>query len=216
VTTWREVFDAIGEPRFVEMREALVPGDAGLFDRDRFLLNGAVAAVLRDLVPDDAPTDTLTTYGTLLHFLYIGWHRGWPGGEVDAARLRYQLGGTAPVRPPADGHAFGTYRLPPRLVWGRPDPDGAAEPVDVVFVSAGPERLRALALLGARDGRDGFSTLEADVPLPVAWPGPRDDGSQAFASVLPGGDRAGLISLTTTDELAYLAGALGSRVVEAE
>jgi len=216
VTTWREVFDAIGEPRFAEMRDALIQDDVGLFDRDRFLLHGTVAAVLRDLVPDEAPLGTVITYGTLLHFLYIGWHRGWPGGVVDAARLRYELGGTAPIRPPEEGHAFGTYGLPPRLVWGRPDPDGAAEPVDVVFADVGPERLRALALLGAREGRDGFSTLEADVPLPLAWPGPRDDGSQAFASVLPGGDRAGLISLTTTHELAYLAGTLGTCFVEPE
>ncbi len=210
MTTWRDVFDAIGEPRFVEMRDALAADAVAVFDRDRFLLHQAVASVLRDLVPGEAPVETVTAYGTLLHFLYVGWSAGWPRRAVEAAALRRSLGETAPVGPPAAGHAFGLYDLPPRLVWGRPEPDGAAEPVDVLFTDTGPERLRALAVLGAREGRDGFSIVEVDIALPITRPGPRHDGSPAFASVLPGGERAGLVSLATTHELAWLAGTIGA------
>jgi hypothetical protein len=62
-----------------------------------------------------------------------------------------------------------------------------------------------LAVLGFRADREGFTTIEADAPLPLAPPAPRPDGAAPFSSALPAGDRAGLRSLVTPQELLALA-----------
>ena len=199
---WLALFEALGEERFEEMRRSLEADNAEASDRDRFLLNRAVAGVLQDLTPEEGPPDTVVAFATLLHFIYVAWRKGWPTEDVDADRLRRLLAAPAP---PGDTPAFCYVRFPPLLVWASPGPGEPHEPLDGCFIDRAPGRLRVLAILGAREGREGFTTMEAEVALPLPMPPAREDGSPAFANVIPGGERKGLVCLVSTHELATLA-----------
>ena len=201
---WTPLVEALGVGRFEEIRAAL--GDARIdpLQRDAFLLNGTVGQLLRDLVPEDAPAKAVNAYGALLHLLYLGWDRGWPVLRPDRAALESALRSPTPDAPYPTPAFFSYVQLPERLIWAEPEPGVAHEPVDGLFVHAG-EPARVLALLGVRPGREGFTTIEADLALAAEVPGPRPDGSPAFSSVIPGGDRARIFSVTDGREMAALA-----------
>ncbi len=95
-------------------------------------------------------------------------------------------------------------QLPPNLVWAEPVPGAPHEPMDGMFVAADEGWVRAVAVLGFRTEREGFTTAETRAALPLAAPAPRDDGSAPFSSRLPAGERAGLISVADETELAQL------------
>jgi hypothetical protein len=200
---WTALVEALGVARFEAIRAAL--GEAGIdaLQRDAFLLNGAVGQLLRDLVPEDAPAEAVNAYGALLHMLYLGWDRSWPVLRPDRAALESAL--RTPTPHTLHPTPFFSYvQLPERLVWSSPEPGAAHEPVDGLFVLVA-ERARALAVLGFRPGREGLTTIDCDVALPASFPGPRPDGAPAFTSVIPGGDRARLFSVTDLREMAALA-----------
>lgn len=201
---WTALIEALGENRFEEIRGALADAKVDAQERDAFLLNGAVGRLLRDLVPEDAPAEAVNAYGALLHMLYLAWTYHWPALRADRGRLDAAL--RSPT--PDTGHQtpfFSYVQLPERLVWAEPEPGAPHEPVDGIFVVAAEGRLRALAVLGFRAGREGFTTIECESRLPAPPPGSRPDGSPPFASVLSGGDRAKLFSVTDAPELAALA-----------
>jgi hypothetical protein len=201
---WTALIAALGEDRFETMRAALAKVGTDPFDRDAFLLDGAVGRVLRDLVPADAPAEAVTEYGALLHVLYLHWSHGSP------VRVLERDAATALLSSPPDGAnlpaepSVAYVQLPERLVWAAPVPGAPHEPMDGVFVIQPPGRCRALAVLGFRPDRQGFTTIEADAPAPPR-PEKRSDGSRPFATVLPSGERLGLFSVVSTAELALLA-----------
>ena len=201
---WMPLLEAIGEQRFEEIKADLAARRTDDLDRDAFVLNGVVASLLRELVPEDAPAEAVTSYAALLHMLYAAWARGWPATIVDEDALRRALTGFPPLSP-LPSPLFSYVQVPPLLVWAQPSPEAPHEPLHGLFVVAAPHRLRVLAIVGAHELRKGFTTMEADAPLPLAPPGPRADGSPAFASVIPGGERKRLISLVSPGELAALA-----------
>ncbi len=202
---WAAVMDAIGAARFVEIREALERNHVEAANRDAFLLHGMVGNLLRDLMPGDAPAETVNAYGALLHMLYLCWTRDWPVAHVTVEALRAALARATPeTRNPAPRTPV-YLQLPERLVWAEPVRGAAHEPVDGVFLVVTNERASALAVLGFRAEREGFTTAEASLALPLALPGPRPDGSAPFASLLPGGERAGLLSIASELELVALA-----------
>ncbi len=90
-------------------------------------------------------------------------------------------------------------------MWAAPAAGAAHEPLDGLFVAADQRRVMVLAVLGFRPEREGFTTIEASVPIPVAAAPPRTDGSAPFSSVLPAGERMGFFSVTSEAELAWLA-----------
>jgi hypothetical protein len=201
---WTALIEALGESRFEAVREALAKAGTDPLDRDAFLLDGAVGRLLRDLVPADAPAEAVTEYGALLHALYAHWDAGSPVRSLEREAATTLLSappvqvGTGPA-PPA------VYvQLPERLVWAAAAPGAPHEPLDGVFVLLSPGRCRALAVLGFRPDRQGFTTIAADAPLPPRLE-QRPDGSPPFATVLPAGERMGLFSVTTAPELAALA-----------
>ena len=200
---WTELLNAIGEARFEEVRASLQARGTDDLDRDAFLLDPAAVNLLRDLVPEDAPVEAVIAWAALLHMMYVAWARDWPVAPIDAERLRAVLAlpsDLAPRTPPAVCYV----QLPERLVWAASEPGAPHEPMDGIFLVAG-ERLRAIAVLGLRSGRDGFTTMESDLALPAAAPGARDDGSPPFASRLPGGDLARLFGVASPHELGALA-----------
>ena len=201
---WTALIEALSEASFEAMRAALAKAGTDPFDRDAFLLEGAVGRVLRDLVPADAPADAVTEYGALLHALYLHWSQGSP------VRVLERGVATALLSAPPDGVPLPTeppvvyVQLPERLVWAASAPSAPHEPMDGVFVLQSSGRCRALAVLGFRLDRQGFTTIESDAPIPPRLER-RSDGSPPFATVLPAGDRLGLFSVTSPSELALLA-----------
>lgn len=210
---WTDLLAAIGEPRFALIRDALAQAGVDDLDRDRFLLNGTVGSLLKEFVPGDAPAGAVLAYGGLLHMLCAAWARDWPVAALDAAALKGITAAPAALAARTPPAAVCYVQLPEHLVWAVGAPGEPHEPLDGVFVIAEPERVRALAVLGFRPGRLGFTTLDAALPLPAPAPGPRPDGSAAYASTLPGGERAGLVSLADQLELVAL-GMAGIHEVE--
>jgi len=201
---WTDIVAAIGEERLAEVRSSLRARGTDDLDRDAFLLDPAALNLLRDLVPDDAPLAAVNAYGALLHMLYVSWARDWPIAPVEADRLREELArptGLASRTPPVVCYV----QLPERLVWAEGEPGQAHEPLDGIFVVAGPERLHALAVLGLRQDREGFTTMESELALPADAPSQRADRSAPFASMLPAGERARLHSVANPHELGALA-----------
>jgi hypothetical protein len=200
---WAGLVEALGDARFEEIRAALTAARTDPWLRDAFLLDAAVGRLLRELVPPDAPAEAVTSYGALLHTLYLHWERGRPVRQAGRERLRTLLG-APPTAPPLEPGAL-YVQLPDRLVWAAPSPGAAHEPLDGCFVLVAPAHVRVLALLGARPERDGFTTVEAEAPVPVPPLTPRADGGASFAPVLPAGERMGLVSLVSAAELVWLA-----------
>ncbi len=201
---WSALFEALGPGNFEAMRTALAAAGTDAFDRDAFLLDGAVGRVLRDLVPADAPAEAVTEYGALLHALYLHWSAGSPVRSLDRAAAETLLSAPPREAGATEGPPAVYVQLPERLVWAAPAPGAPHEPMDGVFVLRAPGRCRVLAVLGFRPDRQGFTTVAADAPLPSRL-APRGDGSPPFSTVLPAGARMGLFSVTTPAELAALA-----------
>lgn len=199
---WTALMDAVGEERFVEIRQSLERHRTTATDRDAFVLDGTVGNLLRDVMPGDAPAEAVNAYAALLHMLYLAWSHGWPVVPVTADALNAAL---ATPRNPNPAIRTPLYlQLPPNLVWAEPLPGEAHEPLDGAFVLIAGDRATALAVLGFRSEREGFTTSEASSSLPVPAPQLRADGSAPFASVLPGGERAGLLSVADETELITL------------
>ena len=202
VLPWTDLVPAIGEEHFEEIRTSLAAAKTDDLDRDAFLLNGAVAAVLRDLMPEDAPTEAINAYGALLHMLWVNWARDWPLVPVSADQVARVVASPLPHVPTSPLVCY--VQLPPRLAWAGSEEE-SHEPLDGMFLIARPDRAYALAILGLRAEREGFTTMEGAIRLPAPAPLPRDDGSAPFSPVMPGGREAGLLSVDDEHELVALA-----------
>jgi len=174
---WTNLVAAIGEERLAEVRAALEKDAADPLDKDAFLLHRAVGALYRDLVPENGPPEAVNAYGTLLHMVYLWWLK----------------------------HPALTYRqLPERTYWAQRDPAEPHEPIDGIFSFERNGAVELQAIIGVHDFGEGFSTIEASVPLPIAEPGDRADGTPAYTPLMVAGERAGLHSVVNPAELAWL------------
>jgi len=199
---WTAVIDALGQPRLEDIKAELVSAHVDASDADAFALVGAVGRALRELVPDEAPAEAVTAYLQLLHHLYLHWAAGHPVHATTRERLSAALAAAAPA--PASPPGVWYVQLPERLVWAAPAEGAAHEPVDGLFAAIEAGRARVLAVLGFRPERQGFTTIDATVTLPLAAR-PRADASAPFSSVLPAGERMGFFSVTTPEEMVWLA-----------
>jgi hypothetical protein len=202
---WAALVVAIGEAPFEAIRTAVLHDGVEATSRDAFLMVSAAGALLRDLTPPEAPADALHAYGALLHGLYLLRGAGWPVLAVDRPTLERALADAAiPHRVHVEsGTAY--VQFPERAVWAEPAPGEAHEPLDGCIVTVTEDAVTALAVLGFRPERQGFTTLEATSRLPLAPLTRRPDGSAPFASTLPAGDRAKLRSVASPQELTVLA-----------
>jgi hypothetical protein len=200
---WTALVEALGDGRLEEIRGELATAGIDPFERDAFALVGGVGRLLRDLVPDDAPAEAVTSYVGLLHALYLHWAGGRPVRAPSPERLRARLETPGPPPVPAPGAWY--LQLPERLVWAAPSEGAAHEPLDGLFLMATSSRLQVLAVLGFRQEREGFTTIEAAALLPAAPAPARADGAPPFSTVLPAGARMGFYSVTSEPELASLA-----------
>ena len=206
-TPFEIVFGALADERFPALKASL--GAAGIdpYDRDAFVLDRAVTEFLRDLVPEDAPTESLREFIAVLQHNYLFWDAGRTVQESDR-----RIGGSTDdliqaisVRPSAHPPIRPAYlQLPSHLYWGQLEPDEPHEPLDGFFVHRWKDGIRALAIFGLHPERPGVSVSEV-VGAPPAPLIPREDGSLPYAPLMEGGVAAGLRSVADNEELLALA-----------
>ena len=198
-TPFELVFGEQVEQRFPALKTSLESGRIDPTDRDAFVLDRAVTEFLRDLVPEDAPSEALHEFIAVLQHSYLYWADGRVNGSADT-----ELPST-PNRPTGPLALRPTYiQLPDHLYWGQLEPDAPHEPLDGFFVHAHADGIRALAIFGLHPERPGFSVTEVTGP-PAGRPLERADGSAPYAPLMDGGAAAGIRSVAGPAELLALA-----------
>lgn len=192
---------------------------------ERFSFLTLAGDALRLVTPHDAAPEVLEQHRALLYHAFNFWRFGRRLYSFDRAVMRYLV----EAAPAMKGWELALPRpalylqLPPNLFWASISPEAGPEPVDGFFVAEcrgndplGPlyRRLNVLMVLGIRRERAGFSIIPFETQtgpgIASDWAEARGrEGGADFASVLPGGDMAGLYSILTTSEaLKLLARAL--------
>ncbi len=206
------VFERLAPEHFPLIQAAIGGDQTKAADRDRFVLLGPVAQLVRELAPDDGPPEAIEAYMRLVHHAYRYWAAGSRTYDVDDAQLDGAVrGGTMTSQLPLPALYL---RIPALRVWGAPRDGEAPEPLDGVFLTetATPGTIAALGIFGMHGERPGFSAVaveghadaqhatigEIDVPTE------REDGTPALASQLAGGETAAVYSITDAGEMLLL------------
>jgi len=211
-TPFALAFNDLAKDRFPAIAQVLERDALSSADRDRFVLIEPVGRLLREIAPEGTGADALEAHMLMLHHAYRHWTGdGWVYRVGDAALRRASSGTSITSHLP---HPSLYLQLPELKVWGTPTADGAAEPLDGLFVTEGvePGRIALLAIFGMREGRPGFSAVgldghaDADDPTgsEIEVAAAREDGSERFSPTLAGGAQAGLYSLANAGELLLL------------
>ena len=203
-TPYDVVFGGLAAERFPDVRESLAAGGTDPYDLDAFALDRAVVTLLREMVPDEGVGQAVAQYLTLLHHAYLYWLEGKPTLRLSRDQATALLEATPASGTAATGPRVCYIQFPERMVWAQLAEDSPSEPLDGFFLHRWPAGgLFVLAIFGLHANRPGLSLAEAE-----GHPEPdliRADGSPLFASVLPGGARAGLYSILSEEELLELA-----------
>ncbi len=198
-TPFALVFGELAEERFPALKASLTGAGIDPADRDAFVLDRAVTEFLRDLVPEDAPPESLHEFIAVLQHCYLFWEAGSRvGGSAGSALPHWPLPASPPDRLP------GYYQLPTHLYWGQLEPDAPHEPLDGLFIHQWKDAIRALAIFGMHPERPGFTVSEVAGPPPGPLP-KRADGSEPYAPQMEGGTAAGIRSVSGPAELLALA-----------
>ena len=193
------VFGELAEERFPALRTSLAASGTDATDRDAFVLDRAVTEFLRELVPEDAPPESLHEFIAVLQHSFLFWSNDKRVVPVIGTELP-SVGPTA--RPPDRLTAY--LQLPSHLYWAQLEPEAPHEPLDGLFVHPHGEGIRALGIFGLHPERPGFTVAEVSGPPPAELPR-RADGSAPFAPLMEGGRAAGLRSVAGARELLALA-----------
>ena len=206
-TPFEVVFGGLADERLPALKASL--GAAGIdpYDRDAFVLDRAVTELLRDLVPEDAPPESLHEFIAVLQHSYLFWDAGRTVKESDG-----RIGGSTDdllqavtIRPSAHPRIRPSYlQLPSHLYWAQLEPDEPHEPLDGFFVHAWKDGIRALAIFGLHPERPGISVAEV-IGVAPTLPTKRPDGSPPYSPLMEGGAAAGLRSVADGEELLALA-----------
>jgi hypothetical protein len=211
-TPFALAFNDLAKDRFPAIAQVLERDALSSADRDRFVLIEPVGRLLREIAPEGTGPDALEAHMLMLHHAYRHWAGGGWVYRVGEAALRRASSGTSITSHLPHQSLY--LQLPELKVWGTPTADGAAEPLDGLFVTEGAElgRIALLAIFGMREGRPGFSAVgldghaDADDPTgsEIEVAAAREDGSERFSPTLAGGAQAGLYSLANAGELLLL------------
>ena len=206
------VFEQLAPEHFPLIRAAVGNDAAAALDRDRFVLLGPVAQLVRELAPDDGPPAAIDAYMRLVHHGYRHWAAGGWVYDVSADMLGRAVAG-GPMRSTLPHEAF-YLRLPALKVWGAARSGDPPEPLDGLFVTttAEPGRLAALGIFGMHGERPGFSAVAVDGHADaehvrigeIEVPTERVDGTPVLASQLPGGAAAAVYSVADAGEMLVL------------
>lgn len=191
----------IADESFPRIRVSLAAAGADPADRDAFLMDREVVTLIRELRGDEALGEAMDQMVALVHHTYLAWDAGLILVPFDDEAAEAMLS-ASPSAPSAGAEVPRAYyaQLPERLVWASVVENEAPEPLDGCFVSRTPgDGLRVLGIFGLRPDRAGFSAVEVAGVRPGRLA--RTDGSPLFAPTLPGGQAAGLRSITGEEEL---------------
>jgi hypothetical protein len=196
------VFGPSTEPIFESIRASLNQSGRSPLDRDHFLMLREVIELVRQLRPAEGLGEGIDQLAALVHHAYLFWSTGRRTKPISAGQTT-QLLSNGHRNTLQEGDTF-YAQLPPHQVWAQPVPGEPQEPLDGCFVSPAQDQsaLRVLGVFGLHPDRAGFSVVEVSGPRPGSLA--RPDGSRLFASMLPGGARAGLYSLSGEEELLEL------------
>jgi hypothetical protein len=195
-TPFALVFGGLAEERFPALKASLAGEGIDPTDRDAFVLDRAVTEFLRDLVPEDAPPESLHEFIAVLQHCYLFWDAGAEVVTLKGTELPSHAP-HAPMRP-----AY--LQLPSHLYWAHLEPDTPHEPLDGLFIHQWKDAIRALAIFGMHPERPGFSVAEVAGPPPGPLPR-RTDGSAPYTPLMNGGAAAGIRSVSGPTELLALA-----------
>ena len=211
-TPFALAFSDLAQSRFPAIAQVLERDALSSADRDRFMLLEPVGRLLREIAPDGTGPDALEAHMLMLHHAYRHWVAGGWVYRIGETALRRAAAGTSITSHLPHQSLY--LQLPELRVWGSATVDGAAEPLDGVFVTEGVEsgKIAVLAIFGMRDGRPGFSAVgleghaDADDPTgrEIEVAAAREDGTERFSPTLAGGAQAGLYSLANAGELLLL------------
>ena len=196
-------------PRFAEIRSEAEAARRDTADRTQFASLHSVRHLVAGLEDPDTVEGDPDAADQYLTALWVGY-RFWAAGEptLDAPKDALAARLTRPEPPAPDWAREVAYaRLPERWVWTRVAPDAPHEPVDGVFVvpGTGGRDLTVLAVLGLRADRPGFGQISLSVTPDDAGAAFSGMRTPPFASVMDGGEAAGLRSVVTRGELLVLA-----------
>jgi hypothetical protein len=219
ITPYELILEPLERSEFPAIRAEAEQRGTETRRRDQFLLLGHVGAALKEMVPDDAPTEALDEYGELLYQGFQFWDFGrrlYVMDEAVTAHLtapEYDFGDWVLAAPPSC-----YVQLPYQRIWARVATEAPYEPVDGFFLvvddtAPAPDagaHLRAQLILGFRRDRPGVSLVSyrTDIdPRAVARHAraPWREDARPFESTIPGGERRGYKTLATTSELESLA-----------
>lgn len=199
------VFADLAEAHFGDVAQEAEQRNQDVTDRAQFASLPTVQRILGAMeVPgliEQAP-EAAAEYLSVLYAAYHFWAAGKPVVALDRSSLEERLS----VSPPAVTDAR-YVQLPERIVWAQIAPDQPHEPIDGLFVAAGPQgrEYTVVAILGLRPDRGGFSQITAVATPEEFAAAPSESRTPPFAPVLEGGDRMGFKSVTNSAELLLLA-----------
>ncbi len=175
---------------------------------DHFIQLERVAALLDQVLPDNAEAAAVEQYVRILYHCYHFWGAGCPFYAFEASVLRSLV----EVPPALREWSFRVpvpslyIELPKNLFWAQVTKVGPPEPVEGMFVASEASEpaaeLDVLVVLGLRSDRPGFSV--AGLRLDHRQARQLDEPAE-FQSDIPGAERAGLYSLQCYSEAATLA-----------
>jgi hypothetical protein len=199
LTPFDLVFRPASQGVFPGIRLALKEAGHDPRDRDQFLMQREVVALLHELRPEHGLGEGIDQLAALLHHAYLYWEAGEITIAVRSSALPDLLRSRAgsAIEPPAAYYAA----MPEHRVWAEVIPSHPPEPLDGCFVDMGSsgDEIRVLGVFGLQPERQGFSVVEAMGPRPTLLV--RADGSQLFSPTLSGGKAAGLFSIVGEEEL---------------
>jgi hypothetical protein len=204
---------AFGEERYPEQDFPALADESGrrgvsTWRYDHFTLLERVAALLEQVLPENAEPAAVDQYVRVLYHGYHFWSDGCPFYAFEAPVLR------SLIEVPPDLHEW-SFRapepslyveLPKNLFWAQVTESGPPEPVEGMFVAREADSPAAeadiLVVLGLRSDRPGFSV--AGLRLDPGQARQLDEHAQ-FQSEIPGAEQAGLYSVQRYSEAAALA-----------
>ena len=198
------VFEPIAAERFPIVQASLRASNLDPDDPEAFILDRAVMALLRELVPEES--GAIQEHLALLHHAFLFWADGRRTFSLSARALAALVSESpGPAIPKGAGVPRAYYiQFPQRVVWAALGGPGPREPLDGLFVRPWPNGgVFALAVFGLHESRAGFTVVEVEGYHSDSTG--RADGTAAFTPIIPGGAKAGLLEIVGEDELVELA-----------
>ena len=204
---------AFGDERFAEQEFPALADEAArrgvsTWESGQFTVLERVAALLEQVLPEDAESAAVEQYLQILYHGYHFWSAGCPFYAFEEPVLR----GLIEAPPDLRDWSFRAsepslyVELPKNLFWAQVTETGPPEPVEGMFVAqqAGQPAaaVELVFVLGLRSDRPGFSVAALRLDPGAAR---QLDEPAEFRSDIPGAELAGLYSLQSYSEAATLA-----------